>query len=95
MADLSGYDASHSLTNQQLLDVADINGDKNVTNADLERLICLLANGGGNPSGGATITAVPEPASIVLLVVAGFALAVRRRNTPITNRRTDAPGKPG
>jgi thermolabile hemolysin len=74
LVDLNGYKTSHGLTNQQTLDVADVNGDKKVNDADLERLICLLANGGGTGSGTATLTAVPEPASIVLLVVGGLTL---------------------
>jgi hypothetical protein len=47
--------------------LGDLNGDGQVTNADLQGLITLLANGGGSGS----LTAVPEPTSSVLMALAG------------------------
>src|SRR5262249_4816744 len=75
LADLSAYQATHSpgggaLTDQQFALIGDFNGDNKVTNADLQRLINLLANGGG--SGGGSLVAVPEPASVVLLLFASM-----------------------
>ena len=71
LADLKTYQATYSLTNAQLLEIADVNGSGQVTNADLQALINLLANGGGNGS----LTIVPEPASIVLLGLGALAIA--------------------
>jgi hypothetical protein len=81
LADLSTYQAIHGpgggpLTQQQLLLIADLDSDGAVTNADLQRLINLLANGGGSGS----VTAVPEPSGLALAALATFAVtAVRLR----------------
>ncbi len=52
--------AHSNLTNTQLLDIEDVNGDGKFTNADLQSLLIDLKNGGGSAD------SVPEPASIVL-----------------------------
>ena len=49
LADLPTYQGS--LTSTQLAEIADLNGDGLVTNADLQGLINLLANGGGSGGG--------------------------------------------
>jgi hypothetical protein len=57
--------------------MSDREGDGQVTNAEGQALLNLLRTGGGS------LTIVPEPASVVLLVLAlpgpAFAAAVRRR----------------
>lgn len=73
LADLSAYQSTHgpgggALSDPQLVQIGDLTGDGKFTNADLQALINLLANGDG--TGG--LTAVPEPASWALLVFGGF-----------------------
>jgi len=70
LTDLSKYQSTSNLDNAQLLLVANLNNDNFVNNADLQGLIVALANGGG--SGAGSLTAVPEPASSVLLVLGGI-----------------------
>jgi hypothetical protein len=88
LADLSSYQSTNGLTALQLRQIADLTRDNNVTNADIQGLIDLLANGGGSSS----LAAVPEPPGIVLMGTAAFfgmaALLRRFRPTPApTNRR--------
>jgi len=78
LANLSDYQSASDLTAPQLLQIADLTGDHLVTNADLQGLIVDLANSGG--TGGGSLTAVPEPATISLLALgAGAALPLARR----------------
>src|SRR5262249_10797081 len=74
--DLNAYEASHNLTNVQIQQFADLNGDGRLTDADIQGLIDLLANGGG--TGGGSITAVPEPPPLMLLAAAGVILIAFR-----------------
>jgi hypothetical protein len=64
LADLGGFQTTSGLTNPQLLQIADITGDQQVTNTDLQGLIDLLASGSDIGS----LAAVPEPSSIVLAI---------------------------
>ena len=51
----------------------DVNFDGSLTNADLQAMINLLKAGGGST------TAVPEPASFVMLALSGLTFAAKRR----------------
>jgi hypothetical protein len=72
LADLNAYETSQNLTDAQLQVIGDLNGDTKVTNADLQRLVNLIASGGGG-----SLTAVPEPASILLMAIAGLMMLLR------------------
>jgi hypothetical protein len=63
------------LSNQDYLNVVDVNSDGFVTNTDIQSLLSQVASGGAG-----SITAVPEPASDVLAFVgaAAAALVLRR-----------------
>ena len=74
LTDLGGFQSSHSLTNDDMLNIGDVNADGKISNADLQGLLNLLKAGGG--SGGTT--AVPEPSSILLLALGGLMLTGKR-----------------
>ena len=61
-------------------DLFDVNGDGKDTSTDIQALISKIATNGGNPS----LSAVPEPTSLVLLAIGGVCgIAIRlRRKTP-------------
>ena len=82
LSDLTAYAAQHpSLDAPSRVDVLDPNHDLHNDNLDVQALINLLANGGGSAPGGGSLTAVPEPGSLVLAILALPALtyALRRR----------------
>jgi hypothetical protein len=82
LSNISAYETTNGLNAQQLLEIGDVNGDGQFTNADIQALLDLLNTGGGNTS------AVPEPASMVLLGCALPALAWLAVSGRSTARRT-------
>src|SRR5262249_27242817 len=94
LANLSKYQAMHgtgggALTNGQLQLIGDLTGDSKITNADLQGLIDYLANGRG--SGGGSLAAVPEPASVVLLLVSFPTMVIVASGSQISSRRRIPP----
>src|SRR5262249_6658222 len=67
LANPNGYLTSHpGFDNADVLDVADVNKDGSVTNADIQALINQLLGGGGSQR------PVPEPSSCLLLGLVGI-----------------------
>ena len=76
LTDLNAYKAAHgNLTDAQLGAIGDLDGDGKVTNADLQKLLGTVAISGGTGA----LSAVPEPASILLAVVGLAAIIPLRR----------------
>ena len=79
LTDFNAYKTSKGLTNDDFLNIGDVDASGFVSNADLQSLINLLAAGGGS---GSSTPAVPEPDTIVLLVmgaIPGLLLARKLR----------------
>jgi hypothetical protein len=64
LTNLNSYESTNHLSNADLLQIADLNGDGKVTNADIEPLLVLVANG--------AVAAVPEPSGLVLFAIGGL-----------------------
>jgi hypothetical protein len=67
----SAYANSIGMTTTELSLIADVNGDGQFTNADLQALLNFLKDGNGS-------TSVPEPTSFVLFALGGLFLYRRR-----------------
>ena len=63
LTDLRGFQSAHTLTDADLRFIGDVNGDQQVTNADLQALLTALTSGGGGGGGGA---ATQQPAAVPL-----------------------------
>ena len=77
LTDLNVWKTSHSLTTDDFLNIADVNKDGKVTNADIQAELDLLVS-----LGAGSAAAVPEPSTVVLLVlgaVPGYLFVRRRR----------------
>jgi hypothetical protein len=72
LCDLSGYQNGRGLTDSQLRQVADINGDTKVNNLDLQALLNFEAQLAA--TGTASIAAVPEPPAVELIAFGGLAV---------------------
>jgi autotransporter-associated beta strand protein len=64
LTDLNTFKARNGLSSADLLSIGDIDGSGAVTNADINALIGLLRSGGGS------VTSVPEPISLLMLICA-------------------------
>src|SRR5262249_49493072 len=64
---------AQGLTPAQWLDIGDLNGDGQVNNTDLQKLLSLLQSGDGST------TSVPEPSALVLMLAASLLLMLHRR----------------
>ena len=82
LTNLSGYQTAEGLTNSQLLAIGDVNSDGKIDNTDVQSLINLVANNAAS-GGSGLLTAVPEPATIVLLGLGALAIAFRRLTTVV------------
>ncbi len=70
LTNMTGFEASHGISAQTAATMLDLNGDSQITNADLQWLLNYLKAGAGGT------VAVPEPATSVLGIIAGAALVV-------------------
>jgi hypothetical protein len=64
LADLNSYKAANHLSGDDLLSIGDLDGDRNVTNRDLQSLLNLLAG-----IGSGSVTTVSEPSSLLIVIV--------------------------
>jgi hypothetical protein len=83
LVDLNKYKSDRGLTDGDLAAIGDFNGDGLLTNADIQPELDLTASQGG----AGAVTAVPEPASLVLVMLALPAIlsTARRRRLAASN----------
>ena len=73
LADLHTYATGHALSDADLVALGDIDGDHALTNADLQALLSFLKNGSGS------VTSVPEPAGLMLGLLAALSVPSMQR----------------
>src|SRR5262249_40228284 len=82
LKNLTNYQSSHGMLNQEFNAICDVNGDGSVSTSDLLPLMNLLASGiqaGDGIFGGSELATVPEPASILLGAISFGLLLVEAR----------------
>jgi hypothetical protein len=79
LADLSDWKFANGISDNDLLSIADLNGDHAISNANLQSLLDYVKAGGGS------MAAVPEPAGFPLLAV-GIAAVFSFWNRPRIRR---------
>jgi hypothetical protein len=84
LSDISGFESTHDLTDDQFKFMADVNSDGVVNNLDIQALIVKLTNSGGS----AASAAVPEPASGILMAFGGLIVYWRRRRNLLLKTMT-------
>jgi hypothetical protein len=82
LTDLNVYKSSHSLSNDDLLNIGDVNQSGTITNTDIQAELNLIA---GVPGAG-SVAGVPEPASVLLIGI-GAAICFGRRCRSILRTR--------
>ena len=73
VADLNAYKSTNTLTDSQLTAIGDFDNSGTVTNRDIQGLLDLVAS-----QGGGSAVAVPEPATLVLVLLAAAGWSLRR-----------------
>jgi hypothetical protein len=73
LTNLSAYQSAKNLTSPQITLLGDLNGDGSVTNADIQSLLDRVAGSAGGSGAG-----VPEPVSMVLILLAAASWSLRR-----------------
>jgi hypothetical protein len=75
LTNLSAYQTSRNITDDDLKTIVDINNDGSFTNADIQSLLNQIKNGGSSS------TSVPEPGSLVLALGCLTSLIAGKRFT--------------